>query len=321
MQYGIPTVSVMMVTYNHAQYIKQALDSVVNQETDFVFEIVISDDCSLDDTKEIIHNYHLKYPNIIHPYYQETNIGMAKNWSYALSKCNGTFVALLEGDDYWTDSMKLQKQVNFLKNNIDFSICFNRVYEQLDDKKTISLINPWDTDMVFDICDLALKNFMHTNSVLFRNSLNNYLPGWFEQSPICDYVVHMLNARKGKIKYLSDIMGVYRVSSGIWSTQVITSQIPKVIRVIKLLEKEEFEYEVKKNLSIHKYNLINQYCNILLSNNDFSFLAEMAELIDGDSLFVKNWMLVHYPNHIKKLVNSKSFKIANALLSLKNILK
>jgi glycosyltransferase involved in cell wall biosynthesis len=307
-----------MITFNHEQYIAEAIESVISQQLRFDYELVISDDASTDKSVEIIKKYKNLYPEKIRLILHEKNIGMMPNFISALKACKGDYVALLEGDDYWIDPYKLQKQVSFLEQNPDYSICFNRVYEQLGNVKTIAPMNPWESDMTFDICDLALGNFMHTNSVVFRNHLINYFPSWFDKSPIGDYVVHMLNARKGVIKYFSDLMGVYRVSTGIWSTQAKSLQIPKVIRVLKLLEKEQFEDKVKKKLSAHKYSLLTQYCNIMLNNNDFSYLTEMESLIEGESLFVKNWMLVEYPNRIKRITNSRSFKFANILALLKN---
>ena len=108
-----PLVSIASITYNHEKFIAQAIDSFLMQETDFDFEIIIGEDCSTDDTLKIIKEYKAKYPDIIKLITSESNVGMMTNFIRTLEACSGKYIALCEGDDYWTDTLKLQKQVNF----------------------------------------------------------------------------------------------------------------------------------------------------------------------------------------------------------------
>lgn len=110
-------VSVAMITYNHEKYISEALDSVLMQKVDFEYEIVIGDDCSLDNTKAIILEYQKKYPNIIRVLQREKNMGVTNNFYDVLKSCKGQYIATLEGDDYWTDKNKLQRQINYMEAN------------------------------------------------------------------------------------------------------------------------------------------------------------------------------------------------------------
>ena len=117
-------VSVCMVTYNQKKYIAQAIDSVLMQKTNFKFELVIGDDASTDGTTDIVRQYAQKYPDIIRPILHEENVGPGKNSISIYETVKTEYVAVCDGDDYWTDEYKLQKQVDFLDKNPDFNVVF-----------------------------------------------------------------------------------------------------------------------------------------------------------------------------------------------------
>src|SRR5690606_11410501 len=119
--------SIWCITYNHEKFIKQTLDGFLKQEIDASVEIVISDDASTDGTREILKQYAARFPEKIRLILHEKNIGMMRNFTSTLHECKGKYIALCEGDDYWTDSKKLKKQYDFLISNPDFSICAHRV--------------------------------------------------------------------------------------------------------------------------------------------------------------------------------------------------
>lgn len=122
-------VSICCIVYNHESYIRQCLDGFIMQKTNFVYEIVIHDDASTDKTAEIIREYEAKYPNIIKPIYQKENQyskGIQISATYNLPRAKGKYIALCEGDDYWTDPLKLQKQVDFLEINLEYSGCVHQ---------------------------------------------------------------------------------------------------------------------------------------------------------------------------------------------------
>src|SRR5690554_2607359 len=120
-------VSVVMPTYNHEKYIRQAIEGVLMQETDFLFELIIIEDCSVDDTKKIALEYAEKHPEIINVLGAEKNLGITDNYFRAMGAITGKYIAICEGDDYWTDPLKLQKQVNFMETNPDCSLCFHPI--------------------------------------------------------------------------------------------------------------------------------------------------------------------------------------------------
>ena len=223
-----PLVSVVTIAYNVAPFIRAAIDSALMQRVDFDFEVVIGEDCSTDGTREIVREYATEHPHRVRALLNERNLGMNRNFVATLQQARGEFVALLDGDDYWTTVDKLQRQVDFLRSHPQCSICFHNVsvvYEHGDrEPHPFHLRNP-DRPIthhvpkpVSTIADLAGGNFLQTCSVMFRAGLYGELPSWFLEMPTFDWPLHLLNASHGQIGYIDEIMGAYRVhAAGFWS--------------------------------------------------------------------------------------------------------
>lgn len=224
-----PLVSIVCITYNHEKYIKQCLDGFFMQKTNFDFEILIHDDASTDKTADIIRLYEKKYPGIIKPIYQLENQyskGVKPgNLLYPLA--SGKYIAVCEGDDYWTDSLKLQKQVDFLETNSDCSLCFHASKSiRNNDPGDFILKRPKTIPQTnkFEMKDAILGGggFMATNSMLFHREYIQNRPAWMDQAPVGDGPLMLLLASKGKIGYIDEVMSVYRVmsSSTSWSASM-----------------------------------------------------------------------------------------------------
>lgn len=169
-------VSVAMVTYNHGEYIKVALDSILKQKTNYKYEIVIGDDCSPDNTVSILRGYQARYPNIIVLIDREKNIGPTKNLYDVLLKCRGSYIAFLEGDDFYTDELKLQKQVEFLEKNPNCKSCAHRI--EIVDKNGQHIFNTLsDIKLNKYMGELYFKKYgtdmLHLNSLMFVNMFLN----------------------------------------------------------------------------------------------------------------------------------------------------
>ena len=203
-------VSVCMITFNHEKYISRAISSILLQKFNYDFEIIIGEDNSHDSTLEICKKFASCYSEKIRLLPSAVNIGAIPNFARTLRECNGEYIALCEGDDYWCDPYKLQKQINFLEFNHDFSICFHNV-KILKDNSILEDTLTKNVPSITNIFDLAKENYIHTPSVVFRNHLNGSLPEDFISAPVGDYFIHMLNARYGKIMKLNDLMAVYRI--------------------------------------------------------------------------------------------------------------
>lgn len=209
--------SVCMITYNHGLYVEEALNGIIMQNSDFDIELVIGDDASTDNTVAIINSITFPPHIKLKKQFRRKNVGMLRNFTSTLQECTGRYIALLDGDDYWIDPNKLQRQAGFLDGNPEFSICYHPV--NIYNGRSFLDDNNNNRD-VSDIYDLAHGNFMHTCSVVFRSGLFSKFPSEFYKSTVADYFLHMLNAKYGKIKKIPYIMGVYRMhEDGVWSMQ------------------------------------------------------------------------------------------------------
>lgn len=212
-----PKVSVLMLTYNQQAFIGQAIMSVVNQQVDFRYEIVIADDCSQDDTPEICKRLASRYPSLIKLHLRKKNMGLIPNFLDAYSCCRGKYIAICEGDDYWTSSHKLMRQVSFLDAHPDFTIAFHRVINHYIDHGTWSLSNG-GSRRITTVSELSRSNYISNVSAMFRHIPVEDLPEWFSRVSTYDYPLHMLNAARGKIYYDKRPMAVYRQHlRAIWS--------------------------------------------------------------------------------------------------------
>ncbi len=265
-----PLVSVVMITYGHEKYIEEAIKGVFLQKTNFPLELIISNDKSPDSTDEIVKNIIKSAPeNISVKYIQHTeNIGMLPNLISTLKMAEGKYIAVCEGDDYWTDENKLQKQTDFLEKNEDFMLTFHNVFIRngetlridLDYEKRLSSKN------VYTINDLSKGNFIHTLSAVFRNMKIEF-PEWYFSSFLGDYPIWLWLSKKGKIKYFPEKMGVYRENVGVWSGKYQEEREFKTMLVLRnLIPDFEMLPDVKKNLTYTK----NIYIKNFLKQKSFA---------------------------------------------------
>lgn len=215
-------VSVLIVTYNHEKYIAQAIQSALDQETNFDYEIVIGEDCSTDNTRTIVTDFHSRFPDKIRVLLRETNLGGSgnRNFVQTLQSCQGEYVAICEGDDYWTSPDKLQKQADFLDHHHECSISFHNVLRFYEDGCQESReMCPADQKQISTLEDLLVANFIPTCSVMFRNRMVLAFPDWYYSHISGDRLLWILLAQFGKIGYVKDVMGAYRIhQGGVWSS-------------------------------------------------------------------------------------------------------
>ncbi|SEF94444.1 Glycosyltransferase involved in cell wall bisynthesis [Halpernia humi] len=212
-------VSACIITYNQEEYISQCLDGVLSQIVDFDYEIIIGEDKSTDGTLEICKKYADKHPTKITLIERSENLGMIGNWLETIMSCKGKYIALCEGDDYWTDPLKLQKQVDFLEANDEFALCFHPVKilkkdGEIEDDFITKIPENFQERMTL----ASNSNYIHTPSVVFRNIVEKELHTMeFKNSPIGDYFLYLIISKYGKIGYLEDNMAVYRFGVGVFS--------------------------------------------------------------------------------------------------------
>lgn len=213
------TISVIVLTYNHAKYIRQALDSILKQKTTFCYEILVGDDASTDGTSEIVKEYAERFPNVIRAFIRERNLGATKNLYDLFQHANGRYIANCEGDDYWSVPDKLQRQVNFLETHPDYSACTHNCLQVNENGQ------PLETQTIPWVCvkeEYTLRDFkgiylpgqpatlVHRN--FFRDASHHDYSIIYKANPcIADRTVAMILAALGKIRRFTDVMSCYRI--------------------------------------------------------------------------------------------------------------
>jgi len=246
-------VSVLMLAYNHERYISSALESALCQRTDFLFEIVVGEDCSTDRTREILIGYRDRHPDRVRLLLPERNLGMMENLVQTFQACRGEYVAMLEGDDYWTSPDKLQRQVDFLDGHPGCAECFHNV-DIIEDGRPGER-RPFvgkKAKLSYSLRDVAYHNIIPTCAIMFRRKLIPSFPDWFSSMPMGDWPMQVLLAEHGTITYLPDNMGAYRVhSGGAWSGSSRISILEKSLRAADVINRHlEFRFDrvIRKNM-------------------------------------------------------------------------
>ena len=254
-------VSICCLAYNHEKYIAEAIESFLMQETDFEYEILIHDDASTDKTAEIIREYQNRYPDIIKPIFQKENQYSkgVKVGQLNRERAIGKYIALCEGDDYWNDQKKLQKQVEFMEMNNEFSLCVHAAEKVKTNRKRINFIRPYQCDRICTTEELILGggDMFATNSMFFKAKLVRSLPKFYNISPVGDYPLVIYLSLKGKVYYLDKVMSAYRIGvEGSWSQRVNNNT----------------------NNAIVHYNLMSEVMNELNVFTNYNFNAQINEV-------------------------------------------
>lgn len=299
-------VSVCMITYGQEKYIREAIEGVLMQECNFEVELILANDCSPDQTDNVIEDILANHPkaSCIKYFKQDKNIGMMHNFVFALGQCSGNYVALCEGDDYWTDPLKLQNQVDFLEVSPDYVLCFHQINVLKTNGEIVDDFITKVPENYETIETLArLGNYVHTPSVVFRNVISKF-PFEFENSPIGDFFLYMILAEQGKLKYMEEKMAVYRYGVGIFSGEselkIAKSNLKLFTCLVSYLKDEKikkiiFDRQLKA-VSALETSINYQYKSYFISNHIF-FRAII--------LLQKNYK---NPSKILKMINAKFFK-------------
>ena len=211
-----PLISICTITYNHENYIEKAILSVLEQRHNYKVEFVIGDDCSTDKTREIIRKYATQFPDLFVTLFPEKNQGSMQNTVHCLRQCKGKYIAFLEGDDYWTDPYKLEKQVSFMEAHPEFSTCFSDVdiIDEIGMAQPNPFLVPGKEDLGIDDIIMAEKVFIPTPTLFFKNELPDPFPKYFTEAISGDIAIHLLMADQGRVKYMPIKTAIYRQHSG-----------------------------------------------------------------------------------------------------------
>jgi glycosyltransferase involved in cell wall biosynthesis len=302
------TVSVIIITYNHENFIQEAIESVLSQKTNFIIELIIGEDNSTDKTRSICKEYADRFPEIIRLLDSKKNLGMIKNFIRTITSGQGKYLAICEGDDYWTDTLKLQKQVDFLEANPEYVVCFHRAKV----KNEIAEHQTWEYPEFSQDRSFSLKEFIQYNpfptaSALFIKDYVKSIPGWFIDLPFGDMGLYILLLFKSglKARYLNYEMSVYRIHKGSIHSSLTLQQQHLVFEkhytfltiIKKNLFNKEFEFEISSSIKYYlkkilehssirnfkfylKYKIIyTYYCLILKNKPNYKYYFKLRKLL------------------------------------------
>lgn len=230
-----PKVSVVLLTYNHERYIREALESIAAQKTDFAIELLISEDHSTDGTRDEIARFLAGYKGEVRLFYSEANQHAAIVATRALRAARGKYVAYLDGDDYWSSDVKLQRQVDFLEAHPDCVLCHHDV-GRVDESGELLRILP-GLQRRASIDDLIQGNFIHSCSAMVRRSAIEDIPDWMDALPIIDWPLYLLATEHGSVGWVEGTLAHYRVHAGsVWSTASETRQWAGSLAMLAVME-------------------------------------------------------------------------------------
>ena len=263
------TVSIFMLTYNQEEFIEQTIESILIQRTNFDFQIVIGEDYSTDRTRDICTKYASEHGKKIKllPCLSK-NIGLIANYMRTIAECDGKYIAICDGDDYWIDSYKLQKQVDFLEKNPDYSIVYTALKKLYDDGKIVDYTYSLKKNKL-DFNDLIFNNFIHSVTAMFRNFQSNgiILPSWINKFPFGDWQTYLWVLRDGsKIHFMADITAIYRMNIGV-SSNYMRKNSAFIQLLLSVLKEVDTDKEFINKKEIITLSIINKKRELMLSLN------------------------------------------------------
>lgn len=297
--------SICCITYNHALFIKDALEGFLAQHFDADWEIVVSDDGSVDETRAILQSYNDLYPGQFRLIVNERNLGMMPNFLQALQACQGEYIALCEGDDYWIDPEKLKRQVSFLDAHPEYVLSYHRVLEKASNHQlSAETLNTELATKDVDLLYLARQgNCIHTPSVVFRNVLPDF-PAFMQVSPAGDYPLYLLLMRHGKAHYFPETMAVYRKhGASAWSAsmKVLYSRWLEVL--VLLIREFEKEPAVHEALLLQLQDTYSKFFERAVEEGDGKLVLDRtAFLFEALPDFARCWLQNLYPAQLEKIM-------------------
>lgn len=286
-------VSVVIATYNHERFLSQALESVVKQKVNFDFEVLVGDDCSTDNTANIVRKYAELYPNIIVPFIREKNLGMAGNVMDLVLRAKGEYIAFIEGDDYWIDEKKLQKQIDFLDSNLDYIAVFSKCIIVDENGTRLSEIEKWSGFMK-EGGEYSIKEFQEyilpgqTATSVYRKIVYSEIEKKLKRaqvdvSQMIDRAQVLCMLSVGKMYVMNEELSAYRrimkIESGSWSSKNDFYSVKNVLNYLSgLKDMEKIAFTLGMELCFDErrnYELEKLYDNKKeLSKEDFKIIRQ-----------------------------------------------
>lgn len=318
---GEVMVSINCVTYNHEDFIAEAIEGFLMQKTDFDIEILIYDDASTDRTPEIIREYEVKYPNLIKPIYGKVNQYSkgVKVGNLNIKRAKGKYIASCEGDDYWTRPNKLQRQVDYMEKNPDCTVCVHTVKKVGVNKVVLGYERPYQINTKCFTPDMILGGgyFVGSVSLLYPKVLMENPPEFYVTSPVGDYPLQIYLTSKGYAYYIDEDMATYRVGvKKSWSHNQNTGKRKRfrqinhangIINMLKLFDEyTDYEYTdfVYKKIEYYEFkkSLLQKCIKRIMTNNYFKTLSLKEKIYVFIKIYFPTFNQKIYKDYIEKLL-------------------
>jgi glycosyltransferase involved in cell wall biosynthesis len=294
-----PLVSVVMIAYNIEKYLPDAIESVLNQQTNFKVELVIGEDCSKDGTRTIALEYQRKYPSLIRVLLPEKNQGLTPNCVATHNACRGKYIALLDGDDYWTHPLKLQRQVEFLESHPEYSGCAHQSEKFYEDNSSPRTLFGEEVDKIYELKDTLTHRKFHTSALTYRKEIWDRVGGIPQGISSNERAIYPMIALFGKIHYFKESMCVYRITTSGLSSRISYKELETDLIMIPWLKNIDPDFPSRRfasflHLCIFTYGtnkmtflpLLKHY--FLFNINSFStFPRNLGDLKWGTIFFLK----------------------------------
>ncbi len=312
-------VSINCITYNHEACIADAIEGFLMQKTDFEYEILIGEDCSTDNTREMIEGYIKKYPGKIRLITSESNVGWRANEMRLLENSRGKYIAICEGDDYWVEANKLQKQVDYMESHPECSLCFHAADVVNNQGYTSGKqVKPYNESRIASMRDMiVIGDFSPTASYLFPKKYVENLPLFYQNAHVGDYPMQMWLSSEGYAYYIDEVMSAYRTGvPGSWTSKINSGNPLKVIEKyirhkeqdMELLDKFNEYHNYKFSDEVETAKVKREFEILLLQNNilrvkskKFKPLYDELGLVEKAKLYTKYF----FPNISTKLLELK----------------
>jgi glycosyltransferase involved in cell wall biosynthesis len=297
-------VSISCLVYNHENYLRKCLDGFLMQKTSFSFEILIHDDASTDSSVAIIEEYRLNYPEIVKPIYQVENQfskGIRPTFAFNIPRAKGKYISLCEGDDYWTDPFKLQKQIEFLEENMEFVMCFHNANNFHQDTGTVDVFAHLET-REYSGQEILESWKIPTASIVFRNNIVDLGRISNPKYLYADIILFLSIAEYGKIWAFEDVMSVYRRHIGGVSFGNIT--IDKVKAFIAHYKQLETDFDLKYTSSAKRgvsHHLMHLSSLELRKGRIKGVVTFLNAIFYMPGYAMQNIKTVYFANFMKKL--------------------
>lgn len=325
-------VTIYCAAYNQEKYIRDALEGFVRQKTSFAYEVLVHDDASTDGTAAIIKEYELKYPDIIKPIYQKENLyakGINRVYAYLLPITNGKYIALCEGDDYWTDEYKLQKQYDYMESHPDCSLVAHKTVKRYMRDGFESPFSSYDYSKE-ENCELQVEDIIrnhllfHTSSLFYRTKFYYDNETFLRENHNFDYVLKILLATEGMVHVIPEVMSVYRYgteSSWTVKTQDIEKWRKHYLYAIEVLNKID-GYREYKYTKVIQENILERQFKLYVETGEFDKLKEEPYKSRYEKLSFKSKLLIGFkrcfPTVSKHVLSGNAYWNLRKLMIRKN---